>query len=97
MVLRSIAILLVGTALGAGLQYAVGAPQRTSGSAETNGIASTSNLHRESIVTVNHALSPSQTMESASLGAGGDNSHIDQIRRAHAAIRGGISNQPPTF
>jgi hypothetical protein len=97
MVLKSIAILLMGTALGTGLQY-VGAPNRTSGSVETNGIASPSDLHRESIVTVNNALSPFQTMESASLGASMDNSHIDWIRRAHTAIRDdAVSDLPPTF
>jgi hypothetical protein len=98
MVLRSIAILLVGTALGAGVQYGVGAQYGTSGSVEANSMASISNLHRESIVTVNHALSATQTMESASLGAGGDNAHIDQIRRAHATVRYRTGrDQPPTF
>ena len=51
MVLRSIAILLVGTALGAGVQY-VAAPNRTSPSVDTGGIISSSNLHGESIVAV---------------------------------------------
>jgi hypothetical protein len=49
MVLRSIAILLVGAALGAGVEY-VAAPNRTSPSVDT--IASGSNLHRESIAAV---------------------------------------------
>jgi len=85
MVLRSIAVLLVGTALGAGLQYALGAPHRTSESVEAS-------------VTVNHALDPTPTIESASLTAGGENSHIDGIRRAHAALRySAVSDQPPTF
>jgi hypothetical protein len=93
MVLRSIAILLVGAALGAGLQYAAGAPHRTSGSVETNGIASTFNLHRESIITANHGLKGS-----ASLEASEDNSHIYQIRRAHIFIqKGAVGSQPPTF
>src|ERR1700730_4064550 len=102
MVLKSIAILLVGTALGTGLQY-VGAPNRTSAFVETNGIASNSNLHRESIVAVNRALNPSktmhsQTMESASLGADKDHSHIDWIRSAHSAIRDDvIGDLPHTF
>ena len=88
MVLRSIAILLVGTALGAGVQYGVGAQYGTSGSVEGNSVASISNLHPE----------PTQTMESASPGAGGDNAHIDRIRRAHATVgyRTG-RDQPPTF
>ena len=47
MVLRSIAILLVGAALGAGVEYVV-APNRTSPSVDTSGIASSSNLHPES-------------------------------------------------
>jgi hypothetical protein len=51
MVLRSIAILLVGTALGAGVQY-VAALNRTSPSVDTSGIASSSNLHRESTAAV---------------------------------------------
>ena len=98
MVLRSIAILLVGTALGAGVQYGVGAQHRTSGLVEANSNASISNLHRESSVTVKYVLSPTQTVESTSIGAGGDNAHIDQIRRAHAAIRyGAVGDQPPTF
>jgi hypothetical protein len=84
MVLRSIALVLVGATLGAGLQYALGAPHRTSDRIEAS-------------VTVNHALSP-QTIESASSTAGGDNSHIDRIRRAHAALRSSAaSGQPLTF
>jgi hypothetical protein len=93
MVLRSIAILLVGTALGAGLQYG-GALQRTSDPVDTNGIASTFKLHPESVVTANHARSPA----TVSVQAGGDNSRIDQIRRAHTAIpNSAVSDQPPTF
>jgi hypothetical protein len=85
MVSRSIALLLVGAALGAGLQYALGAPHTTSESVGAG-------------VTVNHALSTNQTIESASVIAGGDNSHIDGIRRAHAAIRdSAVSEQLPTF
>jgi Tfp pilus assembly protein PilV len=98
MVLRAIAILVVGTALAAGVQYGVGAQHRTSDSVEANSMASTFNLNRESSATVNHARGPAQTMESASVGTAGDNAHIDQIRRAHAAIRyGAVSDQPPTF
>jgi len=47
MVLRSIAILLVGAALGASVEYVVAA-NRTSPSVDASGIASNSNLHRES-------------------------------------------------
>ena len=98
MVLRSIAILFVGTALGAGVQYGVVAQHRTSGSLEANSTASISNPHHESSATVNYVLSPTKTAESASLAAGGDNAHINQIRRAHSAIRyGAVSAQPPTF
>jgi hypothetical protein len=98
MVLRSIAILLVGTALGAAVQYRVGASHRTLASGEANSLASISNLQREPRFRVNRALGPTQPMEFASLGARGNNAHIDQIRRAHAAIRyGAISDQPPTF
>jgi hypothetical protein len=98
MVLRSIAILLVGTALGAGVQYEVGAPQRASGSGEANSMASSSNLYREPSFRANRALGPTQPMEFASLGARGNNAHIDQIRRAHATSRyGAVSVQPPTF
>jgi hypothetical protein len=93
MVLRYIAILFVGIALGAGLQYGVAAPHKTSDSVDL-----TANLHRESSVTVNHAPSLTQTMEPPSFGAGGDDSTIDRIRRAHATIRGSaVSDQPPTF
>ena len=98
MVLRSGVILLVGTALGAGVQYGLGAQHKPSGSVETNSTASISNLHRETSVTANYTLSPSQTMESASSGPGADNAHVDQIRRAHAAIRyRAVSDPPPTF
>jgi len=88
MVLRSIAILLVGTALGAGVQYELGAQYGTSGSVEANRMASISNVQHE----------PTQTIESASPGAGGDNAHIDRIRRAHATLgyRTG-RDHPPTF
>ncbi|HWZ72155.1 MAG TPA: hypothetical protein VN326_11865 [Casimicrobiaceae bacterium] len=50
MVLRSIAILLVGVgaALGAGVEY-VAASNRTSPSVDKSGIASSSSLHRELI------------------------------------------------
>ena len=51
MVLRSIAILLVGAALGAGVEYVV-APNRTSPSVDTSGIASSFTLHRESSAAV---------------------------------------------
>ena len=88
MVSKSIAILLLGTALGAGVQYGVGAQYGTSGSVEANSMASISNLHRE----------PTQTIESTSPGAGGDNAHIDRIRRAHATVRQRSGrDQPPTF
>jgi hypothetical protein len=98
MVLRSIAILLVGTALGAGVQYGVGAQHRTSGAVEGNSTAQISNPHHESSAAVHDVLSPTRMVESASLGAGGDNTHIDQIRRAHAAIRyDAVSAQPSTF
>jgi hypothetical protein len=93
MVLRYIAILLVVTALGAGLQYGMAAPHRTPDSVDL-----TANLYRESRVTVNHAHSLTQAMESPSVGASGDDSHIARIRRAHATIRdSAVSNQPPTF
>jgi hypothetical protein len=48
MVLRSIATLLVGTALGAGVAFV----DRTSPSVDTSGIASSANLDRESIAAV---------------------------------------------
>jgi hypothetical protein len=85
MVLRSIMLVLVGAALGAVLQYSLEAPHKTSEPIEAS-------------VTVNHALSPTQTIESAFSTAGGDNSHIERIRRAHAALRSSaVSGQPPTL
>src|SRR6266850_1642976 len=98
MVSRSIAILLVVTALGVGVQYGVGAQHRTSGSVEADSTASVSNLHRASSVTASYVPSRTQTVEAASFGAGGNNAHTDQIRRAHAAIGyGAVRDQPPTF
>ena len=93
MVLRYIAILLVGTALGVGLEYGVAATNTISDSVDL-----TANLYRESRVTVNHAHSLTRAKESPSVGAGGDDSHIAWIRRAHAKVRdSAVSNQPPTF
>jgi hypothetical protein len=51
MVSKSIAILLVGAALGAGVEH-VRAPNQASVSVDTSGTASSSNLDRESIVAV---------------------------------------------
>jgi len=98
MLLRSIAFVLVAAAVGAGLEYAAGAPHATLISSGANSIASTSNLSRESIAAANRPSNPSQALAILSPEASGDNSHIAQIRRAHAAIRTtAVSEQLPTF
>jgi hypothetical protein len=51
MVSKSIAILLVGAALGTGLEH-VRAPNRASVSVDTSSATPSPNLHRESIVAV---------------------------------------------
>ncbi len=98
MVSRSIAILLVGAALGVGVQYGVEAQHKASGSVEADSTAAISNPHRVSSVTANYAPGRTETVELAASAAAGDNAHIDQIRRAHAAIaNSAVRDQPPTF
>jgi hypothetical protein len=98
MVSRSIAILLVGAALGAGVQYGVGAQHATSGSVEPDSTAAISNLYHVSNVTASYTPGRTQTVEPAASAAGGDTAHIDQIRRAHAAIgNSAVRDQPPAF
>ena len=86
--LRSITflLLLAVAAVGAGLEYAAGESHAKSSSSVPISSASTSDLR------------PSHVLATASLEASADNSHIAQIRRAHAAIRTTtIGEQPPTF
>ena len=86
--LRSITflLLLAVAAVGAGLEYAAGESHAKSSSSAANSNASTSDLR------------PSHVLATASLEASADNSHVAQIRRAHAAIRAAaVSEQPPTF
>lgn len=98
MLLRSMTLVLAGAALGAALEYAAGAPHATSGSFAANGIAATSQVRREPIATVNYPSNSSRAIATMSPEASGDNSHIAQIRRAHAAIQAiAVSEQPPTF
>ena len=98
MLLRSMTLVLTGAALGAGLEYAAGTPHATSGSFAAKNIASTSNVGRESIATVKYPSNSFQAVATVSPEASGDNSHIAQIRRAHAEIRvTAVSEQSPTF
>ena len=98
MVSRSIAILLVGAALGVGVQYGVEAQHKALGSVDADSTAAISNLPRVSSVTTTYTSGRGQTSEPVALAAGGDTAHIDQIRRAHAAIGNSpVRDQPPTF
>jgi hypothetical protein len=91
-------LVLAGVALGAALEYAAGAPHATLGSFAATGIASTSQVRRERVATVNYPSSPPRAIATMSPEASGDDSHIAQIRRAHAAIQATVAGeQPPTF